>query len=769
MSKGLLVLFVIFNVVFGFSVYAASYIRADETGFDFSTSYDGNILPGDAGFDLENQLMYPFFFIPARMEDYIPPQYDATEGHSKKGSYRITYPGNYKGQNLTIQLPVVVLDKNKEYTISFSFKGSVPGINLLLKDNRMGKTLGSFKTSTKWQRVSYTGTFKGGAPPKFPGCYSFAFRIIGGGNLKKGAKIWIDDLCVAEGSSKEFIPPKAAISITPDKKPAIYTMDEKANIKIALSSEQTRLKVAVKIENMVSGRIIYDKTSDVSMSPKTNKKVLPLITLAPRRGAFKITCTVSKGKMEEKREKIIGWIKDLSQTKNPDFFYGIHPILHWPIMFKDNKNARKSTGLVYYCTADFDTFEKYLEIAAKTGFKSARVFNVLSPNAVAMEKDNYKFADADYIIDKILKYKFDILGVLGSWGMGMFDRMPDYWKSDKKAAGRLGGYLPDIDEYGKYIEKVVSHYRGKIKHYEGWNEPNRFFSPEEFMPYVKVAYKAIKKADPKATVVGICATSDFNNDVFGFFKAVQEKGAYKWFDKIAIHSYSHSIKLHPDPNINDGYFVKRIYKMIKKYSRKGQEVGVWDTESGNFRYSAYSHEKPIRSCNRWLREKYAPNPVEFVRYRIMSLMSLRAYGAERSYYFHFTSYQVGPYDPGFALVEYDGAPTSLLIAYNVMIENFYNVTLLKELNIDSRLICYLFKRQDGKRLAFLVNLKERPLEVKLPQTANKLKIIDAMGEPAELSRSKVLTLKRLPVYIIGDDLEGYLKQARPYFKVIIGN
>jgi hypothetical protein len=69
----------------------------------------------------------------------------------------------------------------------------------------------------------------------------------------------------------------------------------------------------------------------------------------------------------------------------------------------------------------------------------------------------------------------------------------------------------DIEDWKEYVRAVATRYRGRITHYEIWNEPNlpRFFSGsvEEMLMLAREARAILKEADPANVVVSPAATS----------------------------------------------------------------------------------------------------------------------------------------------------------------------------------------------------------------------------------------------------------------------
>ena len=66
-----------------------------------------------------------------------------------------------------------------------------------------------------------------------------------------------------------------------------------------------------------------------------------------------------------------------------------------------------------------------------------------------------------------------------------------------------------MEDWKKHVRDVVSRYKGTVRYFEIMNEPNLFFEPAEYVPYLKAAYETAKEVNPDCVIVGICATGDF--------------------------------------------------------------------------------------------------------------------------------------------------------------------------------------------------------------------------------------------------------------------
>ncbi len=122
-----------------------------------------------------------------------------------------------------------------------------------------------------------------------------------------------------------------------------------------------------------------------------------------------------------------------------------------------------------------------------------------------------------------------------------------------------------VEEYCQWARQVVRHYKGRIKHWEIWNEPNIFFwtGPKElYFTLLAKAYEAIKAEDPEAQVLG-CSTAGIDID---FIKRTMAAGAR--FDALTIHPYR--------GELNDLDFIKELRDVKALVGGRP----VWITEMG---------------------------------------------------------------------------------------------------------------------------------------------------------------------------------------------
>jgi hypothetical protein len=107
-----------------------------------------------------------------------------------------------------------------------------------------------------------------------------------------------------------------------------------------------------------------------------------------------------------------------------------------------------------------------------------------------------------------------------------------------------------LHQWSSFIRDLASRYRGRIAHYEIWNEPNspEFWKPEprieEFADLMRTAYYAIRATDPGAKVVlgGLSANAvGYLNAYYDTLDArmpAEARAQGYFFDVLGVHPYS---------------------------------------------------------------------------------------------------------------------------------------------------------------------------------------------------------------------------------------
>ncbi len=166
----------------------------------------------------------------------------------------------------------------------------------------------------------------------------------------------------------------------------------------------------------------------------------------------------------------------------------------------------------------------------------------------------------DQIVDLAHKYHLGIIVRLSN---------PPAWS--RAGGNSVGTYAPpdDFDDFGDFVATVVARYKGRVRYYQIWNEPNiypewgnRPVSPEEYTRLLCTAYHRAKEVDPNVVIIAGALASTIelgprNMNDFIFLQRMYDAGARKCFDIMAMQGYG----------LWSGPTDRRMYPMITNFSR----------------------------------------------------------------------------------------------------------------------------------------------------------------------------------------------------------
>ncbi len=165
--------------------------------------------------------------------------------------------------------------------------------------------------------------------------------------------------------------------------------------------------------------------------------------------------------------------------------------------------------------------------------------------SVEQRRGSFNFRWFDKIVNMALENKLKFLGILAygnKWAS----------KEGSKIPGWDGTYYPpdNVEDFANYVYTTVQHYRGKIKMWEIWNEPNggyRFWKssivgdPDSYGKLLEAAYTAVKKACPEC-IVSYGGLFYHQEVVMGAPLYLEKSFEYhpnlgNYFDVLAYHPY----------------------------------------------------------------------------------------------------------------------------------------------------------------------------------------------------------------------------------------
>ncbi len=139
-----------------------------------------------------------------------------------------------------------------------------------------------------------------------------------------------------------------------------------------------------------------------------------------------------------------------------------------------------------------------------------------------------------------------------------------------------------IEAWSQYCQRMTESLKGRVHHYEIWNEPNAHFlkqppdskktHPQMYVELVQAAAKAIRQTDPDAKIVaGVTAGLDRD-----FMRECFRLGMLEHCDIISYHAYGQAQTGRRGP----GQYQGDINWLRQQMKAHGRQLPIWDSESG---------------------------------------------------------------------------------------------------------------------------------------------------------------------------------------------
>jgi hypothetical protein len=269
---------------------------------------------------------------------------------------------------------------------------------------------------------------------------------------------------------------------------------------------------------------------------------------------------------------------------------------------------------------------------------------------VEPEKGRFDFAAGDVQIDRVRAAQLNVIGLLpfpssnwASTGPGG----PDGGSEDR----RLMAFMPrDLGDAANYVRETVAHFRGRVSVWEILNEPiytdyalprRDGYTVEDYVSYLRTAYRAAKEAQPDCLVIGGIAgppallTTEFI-----------DAGGLDYVDALNLHQYPGGMP--PEGMDAD------LAALAAKLRDIGRPVPIWFTEG-----AYYADDDPPRDpYDGWAQ------PVESERvcavWQVKMDAMLLAYGVEKIIYHSGTPGRLNHDELSGIFFEWNGAPRKMV-------------------------------------------------------------------------------------------------------------
>ncbi|MDQ0226820.1 GH39 family glycosyl hydrolase [Metabacillus niabensis] len=196
---------------------------------------------------------------------------------------------------------------------------------------------------------------------------------------------------------------------------------------------------------------------------------------------------------------------------------------------------------------------------------------------IEKQKGNFDFNRLDNLVNNAVKQNQDILLTLGQ---------PPNWSTDGKSSSNYGenyNSIPprDIEDWKSFVKVLGERYKGKIKYYEIWNEPNLndFYSGSinELVTLTKEANHILKSIDSEIKIVSPSPTGKTMG--VEFLDQFLESGGGKYVDIIGVHLYVYPSE--PEEMIS---LISKYKNIMKK--NNVEDLPIWNTEFTWVKYNS---------------------------------------------------------------------------------------------------------------------------------------------------------------------------------------
>lgn len=145
-------------------------------------------------------------------------------------------------------------------------------------------------------------------------------------------------------------------------------------------------------------------------------------------------------------------------------------------------------------------------------------------------------------------------------GMELIVRLsnpPGWTRAQGEGENHVDTFAPpdNVQDFADYVGAVVGRYKGRIKYYQLWNEPNIYpewgsytIDPKSYVELLKAGAEAARAADPDVVIIAGALASTINlqpddpppanslNDLL-FLQRMYDAGAAPYFDIMAMQGY----------------------------------------------------------------------------------------------------------------------------------------------------------------------------------------------------------------------------------------
>lgn len=278
-----------------------------------------------------------------------------------------------------------------------------------------------------------------------------------------------------------------------------------------------------------------------------------------------------------------------------------------------------------------------------------------------------------------------------------------------------------LEQWGEFVFRTVSRFRGRVGTWEIWNEPGCVadFTPELYADLCKVTYSQARRADPKCKLVGFAGVD------LAYLAKAADAGALSAMDIVGEHSYHQVTR--PESGMSE-----RCEQLRTLLAKHHKSMRVWHTEQG----TGADGDGYVAGL---LTEEECASSL--VRSYICAL------AADVGKFFWFSAQTSPTY--GWAVFYEDYVPRPRLVALNALASQLEGAAFREQIPIGRDGVAYVF--QKGRDVIVPAWDFRPAMCLDIPRGSPSWQIVDMMGNvlprPRADARLGIPLRCRFPVYL----------------------
>ncbi len=679
-----------------------------------------NLIPEGSDFEAgwDGWSVDPLILLP-NWKTYVPPSIDCTTAAHGRCSLKLVNGSGddvFRVSSQGIRIP----HTGGPITLSLYAKTDTPGCTLEYTLNNGFRAIcsGSATLRRHWRRFHVTVTPARWYYPSNAGIRDVFYVQIIVPSTKPWRTIWLDAIQLEHGPLTAYHNPASVdLAFTTNKHIKVYYPNQIPRIILhAAGRDVTAQPVLVQREELFSHHQFPVMKLRLRRGVDADHGAVRIPLKPEPRGLYRLTARMANDRGFQ--QVVYGVIKPLGSRPHADaaFFGGsigcILSATAQPWGFRlARRNSLMSFGYPprqifrFVHELGWGWWHAYLEFA----------FQTIQP----VSSSQFRWRDSDTLTALAEKCHLDIYANLA--GAGWPTAQPRWaWSKIPVEGGETnlakGEKLVSAAKFGAFATAMGEHYKGRIFLWEPWNEPGVKMSPRLYAPLQQQVYTNLKQVDPRNQIYGLCATT------VRWLKGCLRLGLGRYMDGIAIHCGSAKRN-----------WLARVRHIAKAMT--GRIYPIIDSEASGSNGADYPNLIPALAEG--TRNPAPMTPQQLVRH----IAYERVFGVARQSWFNVTSAQLGIFAHSLDLLEYDGAPTMPLIAYNTFIDYVGPMTSRAVVPVGGNIVCYVFGR--GRRSVAVLWAAGQPRRVTIPLGAGRVVLDNMAGQrlPPKSSSPHAITLE----------------------------